>query len=590
MRCLTVLAVFVALLHGGAAWSPDRAAFLDWMASGGHPFPTHPDTPPREIAIPVLQRVARWAKEMLDDYSSTYSLLSFFGRTGGIDTRSLSEDLGRLGASKTLDEFVGHARTLTAKHRQAAEGDEEKYPYWGFLPNYRTSAVGGKGMVTWEGNCCKNNTARADWVDGKLVLKLEASECGGMCTDNYLLGAIDGARFAQLSWLKSSVQITWEESASPKAGVHYDLTTKGVRIFSFEHDMVQSLKDIVATAELFLQPFLSRTPSAEASENNVRFLSNYSHHPLMTARNNPGITGVDESLIQTGDFIGVIRLDGVDPMLAWAMGSTTGHTTVAIRAPNGTLYVAESQVKSAYWPRDGVQANEYKTWIQWAKEAGYNVAWAPMAPAVRAKLNETAMWEFFHEVEGLRYGFTNMLYGWIDEEENNYPCLPPDFKVCLTWELVEIAFAWVDSLAPSVSDLMWNQAWNIRLNTTNLTTAEIYQHAEAKGIPARKIPTIVEQDSFRYRTTQNGEAHHREGHGLLHLRLQHVEGGGALQGPGQRGELRGALEPRHLRPPHLRLLSHVGQASGGVPRRGPQEPALSAGGPLHHQPEPCERC
>ena len=28
--------------------------------------------------------------------------------------------------------------------------------------------------------------------------------------------------------------------------------------------------------------------------------------------------------IQDGDFFGVIRLDGLDPMLAWAMGAHTG--------------------------------------------------------------------------------------------------------------------------------------------------------------------------------------------------------------------------------------------------------------------------
>eukprot|EP00339_Tiarina_fusa_P021209 CAMPEP_0117027492 /NCGR_PEP_ID=MMETSP0472-20121206/20089_1 /TAXON_ID=693140 ORGANISM="Tiarina fusus, Strain LIS" /NCGR_SAMPLE_ID=MMETSP0472 /ASSEMBLY_ACC=CAM_ASM_000603 /LENGTH=48 /DNA_ID= /DNA_START= /DNA_END= /DNA_ORIENTATION= len=38
---------------------------------------------------------------------------------------------------------------------------------------------------------------------------------------------------------------------------------------------------------------------------------------------------IDESLVHSGDFIGIIRLDGLDPMLAWGMGSTTGHTTVA---------------------------------------------------------------------------------------------------------------------------------------------------------------------------------------------------------------------------------------------------------------------
>lgn len=32
-----------------------------------------------------------------------------------------------------------------------------------------------------------------------------------------------------------------------------------------------------------------------------------------------------DSAINDGDFLGIIRLDGLDPMLAWAMGAHTGE-------------------------------------------------------------------------------------------------------------------------------------------------------------------------------------------------------------------------------------------------------------------------
>ena len=42
--------------------------------------------------------------------------------------------------------------------------------------------------------------------------------------------------------------------------------------------------------------------------------------------------------------------DGLDPMLAWAMGSSTGHTAIAVRDPTtGELFVHESTVKDDYW-------------------------------------------------------------------------------------------------------------------------------------------------------------------------------------------------------------------------------------------------
>jgi len=30
-----------------------------------------------------------------------------------------------------------------------------------------------------------------------------------------------------------------------------------------------------------------------------------------------------------------------------------------------------------------------------------------------------------HTVEGLNYGYHNMLWGWIDTIKDNYPCTPP---------------------------------------------------------------------------------------------------------------------------------------------------------------------
>ena len=58
---------------------------------------------------------------------------------------------------------------------------------------------------------------------------------------------------------------------------------------------------------------------------------------------------MDESLIGSGDFFGILRMDGLDPMLAWGMGATTGHTVVGMRDPiTDELFIHESQVNSSY--------------------------------------------------------------------------------------------------------------------------------------------------------------------------------------------------------------------------------------------------
>ena len=62
-----------------------------------------------------------------------------------------------------------------------------------------------------------------------------------------------------------------------------------------------------------------------------------------------GLVPVNESLIGSGDFFGILRMDGLDPMLAWGMGATTGHTVVGMRDPiTDELFIHESQVNSSY--------------------------------------------------------------------------------------------------------------------------------------------------------------------------------------------------------------------------------------------------
>ena len=210
--------------------------------------------------------------------------------------------------------------------------------------------------------------------------------------------------------------------------------------------------------------------------------------------------------VHSGDLFGVIRLDGLDPMLAWGMGSATGHITSA-QWMDGELYIVESTVTDSYWPTDGIQKTPYYTWLKQAAEASFNVVHCPLKESYRAKYNSTAAIDFFLENEGYEYGYQTMLWGWIDTLRDNYPCIPDDYSsVCLQWELVESLFAIIDRNIPEISDLMWNPAWNKRIETVGLSTSDIYYSAmKNKNLDSRFIPTIPEQDSWMYDTTRNGK-------------------------------------------------------------------------------------
>jgi hypothetical protein len=50
---------------------------------------------------------------------------------------------------------------------------------------------------------------------------------------------------------------------------------------------------------------------------------------------------IDEDMIQSGDYLSIFRLDGIDPLIMYATGGHAGHTTMALRF-DGELYIVES--------------------------------------------------------------------------------------------------------------------------------------------------------------------------------------------------------------------------------------------------------
>ena len=97
----------------------------------------------------------------------------------------------------------------------------------------------------------------------------------------------------------------------------------------------------------------------------------------------------DEADIGDGDQLCVLRLDGLDPLINWGTGGMCGHTVMALRF-DGALHIVESQAKSGYWPKDFVQRNPWKTWLEYARQADYHVAHLRLSAAARARFNATA--------------------------------------------------------------------------------------------------------------------------------------------------------------------------------------------------------
>lgn len=160
---------------------------------------------------------------------------------------------------------------------------------------------------------------------------------------------------------------------------------------------------------------------------------------------------IDPDLIQSGDLILAMRMDGMNQFLSFSDGAVNGHTAIALRF-DGELYIIEL-MNTWYWQTHGTQRTRFDTWIKYADRSGYSVVHCPLNAVKRAQFNETAAQEDFFKVQGLPYGYQVCFFGPIDTPDDNYPIyMPQGFFIIL--------FAMVERIVRSVSDLMMAAALN----------------------------------------------------------------------------------------------------------------------------------
>eukprot|EP01127_Copromyxa_protea_P013184 TRINITY_DN3520_c0_g1_i2.p1 TRINITY_DN3520_c0_g1~~TRINITY_DN3520_c0_g1_i2.p1 ORF type:complete len:521 (-),score=82.23 TRINITY_DN3520_c0_g1_i2:47-1609(-) len=362
--------------------------------------------------------------------------------------------------------------------------------YFKFIPEYVGSVLPGQPF-NWTTSCFKQNTATIT-IDGNSSATLTVSTTGKsslLCDDTYLfgyIGSFDVTFFESPYWTHD---IEWAGGWSEADA--FDLETNGIRIFRFPDGVTASAEEVFETVLLFFGGLIGAHVPEWTAEDNLKFLADHMDVTLPPRKINR--VDIPKSEIKSGDFFGVLRLDGLDPMLAWGMGSHTGHTTIALWV-GSELYICESTVNSAYWPYNGIQMTPFDEWMDLAEKASYNVIHLPLSPEVAKKFDEAAAYKFMMEVKGLPYGFHNLFTGWIDTAEDNYP--PP-----LSSHLVLLLAPFGEWLLSTELQLdetfdFITQALNFRLGTKGLSMGEAYMTAQKKGISLTELAAMPEQDSW----------------------------------------------------------------------------------------------
>jgi hypothetical protein len=220
-------------------------------------------------------------------------------------------------------------------------------------------------------------------------------------------------------------------------------------------------------------------------------------------------TQLDEKLVKSGDTLAVLKLDGLDPLIAWGTGGRTGHTTIAVWEGD-QLYVCESTDASptgAYWPPPyGIIRHTFSAWLALADKADFSVVILPLSAEASGWFNEAEYWKWFNTVQGMPYGYHVMLYSFLDTSPNRNLPKPMDARI------IEGSFHKLDKLFGHDDDAIGTDMYSLiiegldkRLGLVgtaackgNSSYACIAAVLSERNLTFPQATAIPEQDTWRY--------------------------------------------------------------------------------------------
>jgi len=256
----------------------------------------------------------------------------------------------------------------------------------------------------WTGSCFQNMKAGMRWVSPtSAVIDITGSNPTELlCGDLYIVATRYEEHWVYLEDLTPNTTVVLTNLSGTRA---QDVHDGGVSILVAPCGVVGTVTSLVKTLTLFLGE------GQAIFNSNMDFLEEKGVLP----KGNPSFNttqAVDASLISSGDYFAVLRLDGLDPMIAFGTGGATGHSTVAVWEGTGAdrkLWVVEATdadpIGKVYWPPPyGIIRTPYEKWIPQAIAASYHVDLLPIKRDLT--FDEDAFWAWFQTVKGEEYGYS----------------------------------------------------------------------------------------------------------------------------------------------------------------------------------------
>lgn len=119
-----------------------------------------------------------------------------------------------------------------------------------------------------------------------------------------------------------------------------DVGISGISIFKSCYGIIKETESILRFMEMFINVNRKNYEIPDYMANTDRqFLLESMGYDLPPRPTN--FVDIDQSLVKSGDFFGITRLDGLNPLIMYGTGSHIGHCTTALQFDEG-LYIVES--------------------------------------------------------------------------------------------------------------------------------------------------------------------------------------------------------------------------------------------------------
>ena len=223
-------------------------------------------------------------------------------------------------------------------------GGEKSSP-GAFFPVFAGDISPSTPSVTFAGKCFEEITFEFEQTSKTTfdIMVTTAKPKSHLCNDTVLFANTEIQHF-EVFYFRGRHKLSFEMN-NPEAQA--DVGFGGIKAFGFCEGVIPEVESLWNFAKCFLGgitdhphlPVIGSHVPPYMEKANIRFLSE-SMSLELEERETQKVT-VDPDLIQSGDFLAIFRLDGLDPIIMYGTGSHIGHSTMALRF-DGELYVVES--------------------------------------------------------------------------------------------------------------------------------------------------------------------------------------------------------------------------------------------------------